>query len=542
MPRCDAATLRTAKPPRSARAWAQRADDLLATLAFPPSQESWALAASSAAEVGSGIQRLGAARHRLDDHGYDGTDVHHTFDLGVSEWLVATWPGDVEIHWADASAASALESLLAPTLLPGEEDGYDDSSLTMQAWIRRARGDAWTSDLAWVLDALRDTGDSLARRAAAWEQAALPIRWKLKHAGVMHARITPTRAAVRRELRAAPAHPARTFSRSVPVRLLGASEAQRVIHVARETLAARSREVHAISFANPGEVWWGDLGHGTGIAVIGVHAELRLSLEANYGFVLFSNGVPVGYGGVSPLYRQANTGVNIFPAFRGTEAAALWIGALRSFHSLFGTQRFIANPFQVGRGNPEAIASGAFWFYYRLGFRPVDADVRARAEAEAAARAANPRHRSSAATLRALAAVDLVLTLSSANDADAFDERWLARLALRDTAHIAAEGHRGRHAAARRIAERVARTLGADRRHWSAAERAAFEALAPLVEEITDLARWSARDRRALAQVLRTKGAAQERHYVERAARHPRWYPALATLAREATPPVRTKR
>lgn len=539
MPRCDAPTLLTATPPRSARAWASRADDLLATLAFPPSREAYAVAATMAASVGNGIQRLGAARHRLDDHGYDGTEVRHTFDLGVTEWLVATWPQDVEIYWADASASPALEALLGPALLPGEEDGYDDASLSMQAWIRRARGDAWTSDLAWVLDALRDTGDALARRAAAWEQAALPIRWKLKHAGVMHARLAPSRIAVRPTFRSAPSRPLRAFARSVPIRLLGESEARQVIHVAREALAARSREVHAISFANPDEVWWGDLGAGTGIAVIGVRAELRLSLEGNYGFVLFANGVPVGYGGVSPLYRQANTGVNIFPAFRGTEAAALWLGALRCFHALFGTQRFIANPFQVGRGNPEAIASGAFWFYFRLGFRPADTSVGARADAEAAARLTNPRHRSSAATLRGLAAVDLVLTVPGANRADAFEERWLARLALRDTAHIAAEGHLGRHAAARRIADRVARTLGANRRRWSAAERAAFTALAPLVEEISDLDRWPARDRRALAELLRAKGGVRERGYVQLAARHPRWYPALAALAREAAPSVR---
>lgn len=534
MPRCDASALHDAPIPRSARAWAARADDLLATLAFPPSSRAHMLALERAAEVGAGIRRLGAARHRLDDHGYDGTDVRHPFDLGIAEWMVETWPEDVEIDWSDGSAAGALEALLGPALLPGEEDGYDDASLTMQAWIRRARGDAWPSDLSWVLDALRDTGDAPARRAAAWERAALPLRWKLRHAGVMHARLEAPRAVLRRSFRTAPTNPLRALGRPVPVRHLHPRDAARVVHVSRETLAARGREVHAISFANADEVWWGDLGAGTAIAVIGVRPELRLTLEANYGFVLFANGVPVGYGGVSPLYRQANTGVNIFPAFRGTEAAALWIGALRCFRTLFGTRRFIANPFQVGRGNPEAIASGAFWFYYRLGFRPAHDALRTLAEREADARREDPRRRSSAATLRTLAAVDLVLTMPDATDNDAFEESWLARLALRDTAHIAAEGHRGRHAAARRIADRVAHTLGADRRSWTAAERAAFEALAPLVEEIPGVADWPARQRQALAACLRAKGGAQERTYVRRAARHPRWYPALAALARDA--------
>lgn len=33
---------------------------------------------------------------------------------------------------------------------------------------------------------------------------------------------------------------------------------------------------------------------------------------------MFSNGVPIGYGGVTPWPNQANTGANLFPAFRGS--------------------------------------------------------------------------------------------------------------------------------------------------------------------------------------------------------------------------------
>ncbi|MFO1316643.1 MAG: hypothetical protein U1F58_13655 [Burkholderiales bacterium] len=50
---------------------------------------------------------------------------------------------------------------------------------------------------------------------------------------------------------------------------------------------------------------------------------------------------------------------------------------LRAFHTLYGSGRFVVNPYQFGAGNAEAIASGAFWFYYRLGFRPAHALTRA---------------------------------------------------------------------------------------------------------------------------------------------------------------------
>ena len=34
--------------------------------------------------------------------------------------------------------------------------------------------------------------------------------------------------------------------------------------------------------------------------------------------------------------------------------------------------RFVVEPSQFGGTNKEGLLSGAFWFYYRLGFRPID--------------------------------------------------------------------------------------------------------------------------------------------------------------------------
>ena len=37
---------------------------------------------------------------------------------------------------------------------------------------------------------------------------------------------------------------------------------------------------------------------------------------------------------------------------------------------LFGTRSFSIEPYQLGKNNDEGIASGAWWFYAKLGFRP----------------------------------------------------------------------------------------------------------------------------------------------------------------------------
>ena len=169
----------------------------------------------------------------------------------------------------------------------------------------------------------------------------------------------------------------------------------RVVACARAALAARCREVNAITYPNVDEVWWCDLGCGVALAVIGIARAHRLTLETNTGYLLLANGVPIGYGGVTPLFRQANTGINIFDPFRGSEAAFLWTQMLRAFHTLYGSTRFVINAYQFGAGNAEAIKSGAFWFYYRLGFRPADAPLQ---RARRARRRASRRTAAIAAT------------------------------------------------------------------------------------------------------------------------------------------------
>jgi hypothetical protein len=38
---------------------------------------------------------------------------------------------------------------------------------------------------------------------------------------------------------------------------------------------------------------------------------------------------------------------------------------------LLGVEVFSLDPYQIGHENEEGIESGAFWFYRKLGFRPV---------------------------------------------------------------------------------------------------------------------------------------------------------------------------
>ena len=153
-------------------------------------------------------------------------------------------------------------------------------------------------------------GPSVINIAKLYDQAGVPVAWRLRDGAgaTAHNELPPPVAHYRRSLRRLPPDPRRLIATPLEgIALLEPKRAEAVIDVTRAALTARCREVYAISYANPEEVYLADLGTGTALALIGVLPERRLSLESNYGYLLLSNGVPVGYAGVTPLYRQANT-------------------------------------------------------------------------------------------------------------------------------------------------------------------------------------------------------------------------------------------
>ena len=62
-----------------------------------------------------------------------------------------------------------------------------------------------------------------------------------------------------------------------------------------------------------------------------------------------------------------------------------------------GARQLVVSSYQVGDGNDEGLDSGSFWFYYKLGFRPVRTAVRATAERERARVEADQAYRTSRA-------------------------------------------------------------------------------------------------------------------------------------------------
>jgi hypothetical protein len=240
----------------------------------------------------------------------------------------------------------------------------------------------------------------------------------------------------------------------------------------------------------------------------------------------------MGYGGFTPLFRQVNTGVNIFPDFRGAEAAFVFQQYLRMIHTIAGCMRFIINPYQLGDGNDEALASGAYWFYYRLGFRSVGASDRRLADREFARLRADRRYRVPIAALRTLGAADVHLELAGERRDGLFEERWLDGLAAGATALVAREGAAERRVALDRVTRRVASALGVASERWSASERRSLAGFAPIIGQIEGLQAWTAADKRALVELIRLRAAPLEREFARRARTHDKLRTALAAAAK----------
>ena len=519
-------------PLRSARDAVNLHQTLCFLRAFPDSEAVHTAATTMLDDFHGSVRQLSEHQAtRLSDSGIAETDIHYQFSYEVARWLAMRFPDRVSIDWPELDDSSRLDELLEHLLEDTEAEYFDSGYVSTAEWLEIASGATGAGQFGWLMSQLTDRRNHGRFWTALYNAAELPLRCELGRSslskthnvfepvpihfrqGGMRTRVPNARREINRPLKA--------------LNLLDADSGRRLIDVAMASLAVRHRETNHFNHANPREVYLADVGDGVNIAVTGLRAEFRYPLETTMGFLILSNGVPVGYGGSSALFRQANTGINIFDEFRGSEAAWLWVQVMRTFRELTGCNRFVANPYQFGAGNSEALKSGAFWFYYRLGFRPVDRDIRELASGEYRKLRNDKAYRTPLATLRKLAACDMHLKLLGARQRDFFDESWLEFGALLATQTLAATGRAPRRKALDELAHELAIILGVESMaDWSREERRWFIRWSPIVMALRPKD-WPARERDRLLKLIRSKGGPRERDFALAFGRAERFYAAL---------------
>jgi hypothetical protein len=479
---------------------------------------------------------LQALRDELWDSGLAGTDTWFPFFWATARWLCARWPDRLTIDWEAFENRDRVVELL-PLLLPyTETPALDEIDRTAQQWIETLKGPDET-DAAFLVrrvDALRI--DEFAKEAL-YDALDVtmqlrggpdtPSRTKGRWTGAeIHFQDRPLDRA-RPDLRAAAEVPPLAVT-AVPIR-----EGRALIDLARVSMTTRARDLDAFCNADPRDVRIVDCGDGLCFALMGATPERRLMLESSYGMLTLKNGLPIGYVLISAAFGSAAIAYNVFDTFRGGEAAKILGRVLAVARHVFGVDAFSIDPYQLGDGNEEGLRSGAWWFYQKLGFRPLEPRIDRLMRRELGRMKKDPEYRSELDTMRELVQDHVYLFLGEPRQ-DVLGRVSLGRIGLAVSRHLAARDGADREGGIRRCAAEAAALcgLGPDR-SWSRGEKLWWERWAPVLLTVPGFARWTPASRRAAAEVVRLKGGRHESDFVRALERHAKLREGLLELAAE---------
>ncbi len=192
---------------------------------------------------------------------------------------------------------------------------------------------------------------------------------------------------------------------------LSQDQRQKAIRVVKDNMIITARETDPTTFMMESSFRLISLDRGIMIAIYEIIPERQLPLESYVGYTAFKNGLPTAYGGAWLFGDRAHFGINIFETYRGGESGYIMLQLLNVYQQWFDIHFFEVEPFQFGLDNPDGIASGAFWFYYKMGFRPMDDKLNALANEEWKKITTKKGYRTSVATLKKFTASSIGLTL-----------------------------------------------------------------------------------------------------------------------------------
>ena len=445
----------------------------------------------------AGLKAAGADVSAFEEpevSGIAGTSLSAVFSYEVARRLVALHPRSVEIAWDRHDQIDKLGPALCRFLPLLAEDWPVEAHVPYREWIKAARRGG-SSDVAWLIERLEALPQAPRARAEVYEALDLPLTWDVGNARTSRSRLRlPGRKLYCHELpllRRSDVSLARELDAPpLPVTRLTRAQARRILDLILETSCMRYRELYGFSHPDEAAVFHADAGRGVEIFFFGVPPAWRLPLRACHAGMFFKNGVPAGYVELLSLFERAEVGFNLYYTFREGESAWIYARLLRLFRQVLGVNCFSVDPYQIGHENPEAVDSGAFWFYRKLGFRPVEPEVVALVEREELRMRREPGYRSSKRTLDKLA-----------------------------RGYILFEGPGTQRGVWDRF--RV-RNIGLAVPYGSG--------LTAVLDAVPDLDRWPKEDRSAAAKILRAKRSGSEARCLRLMQRHPRLRAAFLKL------------
>lgn len=476
----------------------------------------------------AGRDDLRRFREALEDTGIAGTDICYPFFFPTALWLARRLPRALTLDWENTSDEE-IRPLVASALSFAEAVWARDRAPGARALLRAMA--PRRSDAAALLERLAALpGDDFTREAL--HDRAAPFY-----------RLAPAKGTPNRSTARAPGAPL-VVRRSPPqrdrpdlvaeldsppkaVREVSGREAETLLTLARDAMVTRARDLDCFCYGDVRDVRRIVDDDGLEFVAFGSLPARRLLLAAAYGLLTLRNGVPTGYVQLDAFLSTALVHFNTFETFRGADAAWVFARVLATARTLFGSDAFAIEPYQLGHGNDEALDSGAWWFYRKLGFAPREATTRRLAAHERERIRRRPTHRSSRRTLARLAEHHLFFE-PLGRRAEVAPHAALSRAA---TDWLAARPEPFADARSRAtVAARDA--LALNRRRLTDDQLLWLERWAPILLSLPALPSWSADDLRDLGALVLLKAGRRESNLVPVLRSHPRFAPALLELAR----------
>lgn len=501
-------------------------------------------------EAGTGMD----AFDDFDTSGIAGTTMQDILNYEAARWLARRIPGNVEIAWDDYDDERAMGSIW-PRFIPLlEEDSDVEANIPWQRWLESARGREL--DLEWFHRRFEQLPVTVRERAKLYDSLRLPLRWHLENLKFSRTRnwrrprrfyyhdqplITRSQVSLADELD----KPAPRLAR------LSRREGESVIDTVREVMAVRYRELYGTTLGDSRSVVRVDVGRGVMIYFWNLPPERRLPLRAYVAGFTLKNGVPINYIEAIGLCEWIEVGFNTFYTYRQGETAWIYSQSLRCLCAMTGATTISVYPYQIGQNNDEAIDSGAFWFYRKLGFRSGSKSLEQLARREEHKIAANPLYRTPKKTLKRLAEAHVFYELESSGPRKGPTSRRTAKAALSipalagagpwDTFSVRSLGLRVNRRMAREFGgdaqrirsssvKEVTRALGVNLSRWNSAERQAFENWSLVLALVPNLGRWTSQEKRDAAKMIRAQAGSNEMRYLRLSQQHPRLREELLRL------------
>jgi hypothetical protein len=470
----------------------------------------------------------------IEYSGIAGTTLHAHYSYGFARWLVACHGDDVEIDWERYKTPERLARVL-PRLVPlAFEDTSVEVNIPYRDWLQTATPEGM-SNLAWLVARFEQSELSEREKSAAYDSLELWMRWRLGDGAA--SRTNNRRLPERVFYHDAPLIRRNEVSLEqvirAPLKLdkLSRRAGERAINRCRETTGVRYRELYGIAYGDPASVVRAEVGRGLEIFLWGLPAERRLPLRAYTAGFTLKNGVPNNYiEGITTCERM-EMGFNLFYTYREGESAWVYAQVLRVLHALVGATCFSVDPYQIGHHNDEALESGAFWFYRKLGFRPTRPDLIKLVGREEKRIAAGRDYRTPMKTLKRLAEAPVIYELPGTPVGD-WDHFSVRRVGLRVTERAAAEFNGDTFKMRAAATKQVAGALGVEPDEWREQERQALANFASVLALVDDLPRWTEAEKQTLARIIRAKATGNDAQYARLMQRHERLRAALIELGR----------